>query len=79
MPGIFRNGARLERINWAADLSPQGLAGSAGIMVNYVYRLDQVERNHEDFVNKGRVVSSRRVDALVRSLPGDMPAILENA
>ena len=48
-------------------------------MVNYVYRLDQVERNHEDFVNKGRVVSSRRVDALVRSLPADMPAILEDA
>jgi malonyl-CoA decarboxylase len=75
----LRNGARLERINWAADLSPQGLAGSAGMMVNYVYRLDQVERNHEDFVNKGRVVSSRRVDALVRSLPADMPAILEDA
>jgi malonyl-CoA decarboxylase len=75
----LRNGARLERINWAADLSPRGLAGSAGIMVNYLYRLDQVERNHEDFVNKGRVVSSRRVDALVRSLPADMPAILEDA
>jgi malonyl-CoA decarboxylase len=75
----LRNGARLERINWAADLSPPGIAGSAGIMVNYVYRLDQVERNHEDFVNRGRVVSSRRVDALARSLPADMPAILEDA
>ena len=73
----LRNGARLERINWAADLSPQGLAGSAGIMVNYLYRLDQVERNHEDFVNKGRVVRSRRVDALVRSVPHDLPAVLE--
>lgn len=75
----LRNGARLERVNWAADLSPQGLAGSAGIMVNYLYRLDQVERNHEDFVNKGRVVSSRRVDGLVRSLPADMPVVLEDA
>jgi malonyl-CoA decarboxylase len=75
----LRNGARLERINWAADLSPQGLAGSAGIMVNYLYRLDQVERNHEDFVNKGRVVRSRRVDALVRSVPHDLPAVLEEA
>jgi malonyl-CoA decarboxylase len=75
----LRNGARLERINWAADLSPQGLAGSAGMMVNYVYRLDQVERNHEDFVNRGRVVSSRRVDALVRAAPADLPAILEDA
>jgi malonyl-CoA decarboxylase len=75
----LRNGARLERINWAADLSPPGLAGSAGIMVNYLYRLDQVERNHEDFVNKGRVVRSRRVDALVRSAPHDLPAVLEDA
>ncbi len=48
-------------------------------MVNYLYRLDQVERNHEDFVNKGRVVSSRRVDGMVRSLPADMPAVLEDA
>ncbi len=75
----LRNGARLERINWAADLSPQGLAGAAGIMVNYVYRLDQVERNHEDFVNKGRVATSRRVDALVRSLPAEVAATLEDA
>ena len=75
----LRNGARLERINWAADLSPQGLAGSAGIMVNYLYRLDQVERNHEDFVNRGRVVSSRRVDALLRSLPADLAVTLEDA
>ena len=48
-------------------------------MVNYVYRLDQVERNHEDFVNKGRVVSSRRVDALVRSAPSELAAVLEEA
>ena len=75
----LRNGARLERINWAADLSPQGVAGSCGIMVNYVYRLDQVERNHEDFVNKGRVVSSRRVDSLVRAAPAELSAILEDA
>jgi malonyl-CoA decarboxylase len=75
----LRNGARLERINWAADLSPQALAGSVGIMVNYLYRLDQVERNHEDFVNEGRVVSSRRVDALLRSLPADLPITLEDA
>jgi malonyl-CoA decarboxylase len=75
----LRNGARLERINWAADLSPQGLAGSGGIMVNYVYRLDQVERNHEDFVNRGRVATSRRVDALVRSAAAELPAMLEDA
>src|SRR6266851_1915683 len=37
------NGARLERLNWAADLSPKGLQQSAGIMINYLYRLSEIE------------------------------------
>jgi len=41
------NGARLERIDWLGDLSPKGLRESAGIMVNYLYRLEDIERNHE--------------------------------
>jgi hypothetical protein len=49
------------------------------MMVNYVYGLDQVERNHEEFVNKGRVATSRRVDALLRSLPAEVAATLEDA
>src|SRR5690606_20162126 len=31
------NGARLERLNWAADTSDKGLAQSCGLMVNYLY------------------------------------------
>lgn len=31
----LRNGAAIARLNWRADLSARGLAGSAGIMVNY--------------------------------------------
>nr|WP_245307925.1 malonyl-CoA decarboxylase [Hoeflea sp. IMCC20628] len=52
------NGARLDRINWAADLSENGMTGSFGIMVNYRYQLDEIERNHEMFANKGVVVAS---------------------
>lgn len=55
------NGARLDRINWAADLSDNGLAGSFGIMVNYRYQLDEIERNHEMFANKGLVIASSAV------------------
>lgn len=55
------NGARLDRINWAADLSENGMAGSFGIMVNYRYQLDEIERNHEMFANKGVVVASAAV------------------
>lgn len=64
----LRNGARLERINWAADGSPHGLAQSAGIMVNYLYEIDEVERNHEAYVNEGKITVSRRVDSLARAL-----------
>jgi len=60
------NGARLERINWLADTSPSGIEGSAGIMANYVYRLDEVEHNHELFVNEHRVIASRQVEHLAR-------------
>ncbi|MGH7907015.1 MAG: malonyl-CoA decarboxylase domain-containing protein [Candidatus Binataceae bacterium] len=31
------NGARIERINWMADLSPKGISQSYGLMVNYRY------------------------------------------
>ena len=42
------NGARLERINWLGDTSPKGLRESAGIMVNYLYRLEDIEKNLAD-------------------------------
>jgi malonyl-CoA decarboxylase len=64
----LRNGARLERINWAADPSPRGLAQSAGTMVNYLYELDDVERNHEAYVNQGTIVAARRIESLARAL-----------
>lgn len=60
------NGARLERINWLGDASDNGIARSAGLMVNYIYRLDEVEHNHELFVNENRVIASREVEQLAR-------------
>jgi malonyl-CoA decarboxylase len=60
------NGARLERINWGADPSPKGEAQSFGMMVNYVYDLDDVERNHEEYVNRHKVVSSGAIERLAR-------------
>ena len=61
------NGARLERIDWLGDLSPKGLRESAGIMVNYLYRLEDIEKNHEAFANQGEVVASSAVKKLLRS------------
>jgi malonyl-CoA decarboxylase len=61
------NGARLERINWLGDLSPKGLRESAGIMVNYLYRLEDIEKNHEAYANDGEVVASSAVKKLLRN------------
>ena len=67
------NGARLERINWMADPSAKGLRQSLGLMVNYVYALEDVERNHESYVN-GRVVAcSPAVERLARLAEADAP------
>jgi malonyl-CoA decarboxylase len=60
------NGARLERIDWLGDLSPKGLRESAGIMVNYLYRLDDIEKNHEAYANQGEVAASSAVKKLLR-------------
>jgi malonyl-CoA decarboxylase len=60
------NGARLERINWLADTSPRGIKQSAGMMVNYLYRPDEIEDNHEAYAREGRVVISDAVKRLLR-------------
>ncbi len=61
------NGARLERINWLGDLSPKGLRESAGIMVNYLYRLEDIEKNHETYANDDEVVASSAVKKLLKT------------
>lgn len=63
------NGARLEAVHWMADVSKRGLEQSAGIMVNYLYRLQHIERNHDAFAREHRVVAAARVHALARSAP----------
>ena len=51
------NGARIERINWLADTSPRGIAQSAGLMVNYCYKLEDIEKNHEAYASRGKVTT----------------------
>ncbi|HKO68371.1 MAG TPA: malonyl-CoA decarboxylase [Burkholderiaceae bacterium] len=58
------NGARLQRINWAGDLSKNGVRQSFGMMVNYLYDLDKVEEYHQEFL-EGDVVHAAAVARLV--------------
>jgi malonyl-CoA decarboxylase len=68
------NGAALERLNWLGDTSESGMARSAGMMVNYIYRLEDVERNHERYFADHAVVASRAVEKLARKSPLATPA-----
>jgi malonyl-CoA decarboxylase len=62
------NGARLERLNWMGDTSETGLRQSLGLTANYVYRLSEVERNHESYAKTGRIVTTRDIEALTKRL-----------
>jgi malonyl-CoA decarboxylase len=66
----LRNGARVERINWMGDLSADGIRQSAGMMANYVYQMNELERNHERY-SRGEICASGRVERLVRQLVRD--------
>ena len=57
------NGARIERLNWAADPSPKGLKQSFGVMVNYLYDLNRLDQ-HRALLAKGKVPVSGAVQDL---------------
>jgi malonyl-CoA decarboxylase len=61
----LNNGAMLERINLDGDLSGKGLRQSHGVMVNYLYDLDAIERNHEAYAASGAVAASAAVKRLI--------------
>lgn len=63
----LRNGASLEQINVRANLSETGLEQSFGLMVNYCYRLKDIDRNRQAAL-RSQVTSSRQVSGLLRSL-----------
>ena len=61
------NGARLEQIDWLADTSAKGLRQSHGLMVNYLYDLEEIEHNHVAYAENRTVVASGTIRKLARS------------
>ena len=56
------NGARLEQIHFLADgIGQRRRASRYGIMVNYLYDLDDIEKNHEAYAENRTVVASNAV------------------
>jgi malonyl-CoA decarboxylase len=60
------NGARIEQLNWLGDTSERGLQQSAGMMVNYRYRLADIEANHEAYRGEGKVAAAAAVQSLAK-------------
>ena len=60
----LHNGARLERINWLANVSRRGMRESLGLMVNFLYEPRSIEANHDRFV-RGEIAASRQVRSQV--------------
>ncbi|MEO8256186.1 MAG: malonyl-CoA decarboxylase [Acidobacteriota bacterium] len=58
------NGARLERLNWMGDTSAAGMERALGLTANYIYRLRDVERNHEAYARDFQVVASPALERL---------------
>jgi malonyl-CoA decarboxylase len=57
------NGARIERLNWAGDPSAKGLRQSYGLMVNYLYDLQRLDKNRT-LLSKGKIPASRGIEDL---------------
>jgi malonyl-CoA decarboxylase len=64
------NGARLERLNWMGDTSKAGVERSMGLMANYVYRLSDVEKNHEAYAARYEVIASPEIERQARRARG---------
>lgn len=61
----LQNGAVLWRLNWMADLSPNGLANSCGLMVNYRYFLEDTATNSTAYLGNKNIKASEQVLGLV--------------
>jgi len=55
------NGAIVDDIVVNANISDAGFKRSFGVMVNYLYELKSIEKNHEDYMNNNKVIVSDKL------------------
>lgn len=72
----LRNGACAHRLNWMGDASSKGMEESFGMMINYLYSLDHIEMNNQQYLQDGTISVSlpeggfRRVVQDARGITG---------
>ena len=59
------NGAIIDDIIINANVSEVGFNRSFGVMVNYLYELKNIEKNHEDYINNKKIIVSDRLKKFI--------------
>ena len=59
------NGAIIDDIVINANISEVGFGRSFGIMVNYLYELNNIEKNHEEYVNYKKIIISNKLKKIL--------------
>lgn len=59
------NGASLDAVLPGANASTKGLAQSAGVMVSYLYDLDKVADNHEQYAQERTIIAADTVTGVL--------------
>ncbi len=62
----IRNGAEIFRINWEADTSARRIKESFGMMVNYRYVMENIERNNRKYVLDDHIEANENVLNLLK-------------
>jgi malonyl-CoA decarboxylase len=62
------NGARLEQLNFLGDRSAKAMQQAHGLMVNYLYKLDDIIANHEAMAQRGEVIASTDVKGFLNHI-----------
>jgi malonyl-CoA decarboxylase len=62
----LNNGARIEKLNWLADISERGVRQSNCIMLNYLYDLKTIDSNHESYQTGEEKMASANVRNLLK-------------
>jgi len=61
------NGAQIERLNWMADTSSNGLKQSQGMMVNYLYEIPHIQSRSQGYSVDGKVALSTSAEKQLNS------------
>ena len=59
------NGAIIDDIVINANISEVGFERSFGVMVNYLYELDNIEKNHEEYINFKKIIISNKLKKIL--------------